>query len=130
MLASGLRIDEFLGEEQAMEHSMDTPTDVAREIQSICHDALTADHERDYKALGTFLLPSIWKYLACEEIAIEMHSKLGATFHTYPACPVEDETVISPIAHQGHMMWGEPTAASSSATWSDWGRIWSRRTAK
>ena len=62
--------------------------DVACEIRSICRDALTADRERDYLALGMFLLPSIWKYLAREVAVIEIRAKIGATFHTYPTCPV------------------------------------------
>ena len=85
---------------------MGETANVASEIRSICHDALTAEHERDYQALGQFLLPSIWKYLACEVVVVEIRSKVGAVFHTYPAFPVENESLIFLIAHQGHMMWG------------------------
>ena len=103
-----------------MGRSMGETANVASEIRSICHDALTAEHERDYQALGQFLLPSIWKYLACEVVVVEIRSKVGAVFHTYPAFPVENESLIFLIAHQGHMMWGKPTAATSSAMWRDW----------
>ena len=120
VLASGLRLDEFMGAEQAMGRSMGETTDVAIEIRSICRDALTADHERDYQALGLFLLPSIWKYLACEVVVVEIRARVGSVFHTYPACPVENESIIFFIAHQGRMMWGEPTAATSSAMGRDW----------
>ena len=116
-MASGLRLGEYLGAEQAMDRSMGEKTDVASEIRSICHDALTADHERDYQALGMFLLPSIWKYLACEVVVVEIHATAGSTFHTYPACPLTNDTVIFLIAHQGHMMWGKPTAETSSVAW-------------
>ena len=103
-----------------MGRSMGETTDVAIEIRSICRDALTADHERDYQALGLFLLPSIWKYLACEVVVVEIRARVGSVFHTYPACPVENESIIFFIAHQGRMMWGEPTAATSSAMGRDW----------
>ena len=121
VLASGIRLDEFLGAERAMGQTMDVWADAAYEIQSICLDALTADRERAYQAMGMFLLPSIWKYLAREVAAIASQAKMGATFHTYPACPVDNESLIFLISHHGHMMWGNPTAATTSATWRDRG---------
>ena len=89
-------------------------------MQSIFHDILTADRERDYQSLGMFLLPSIWKYLALEVETAGIEPQRGACFHTYPACPAANETVIFSISYQGHMMRGKPTAATTSATWGDW----------
>ena len=117
VMAIGLGVGEFPGAEQAMEQSMGDTRDVEVEIRSICHDALTAEHERDYQALGMFLLPSIRKYIACEVAVVEIRATNGSTFHTYPECPVANETVIFLIAHHGHMMWGKPTASTSCVTW-------------
>ena len=120
VLASSLRLGEFLNAEQAWEQAVDEPSEVAKEIRSICHDALTAGHERDYQALGMFLLPALWKCVAVEVVVVEIQSWGVAVFHTYPACPVSNDTVIFPIAHQGHMMWGKPTSATSTVTWEKW----------
>ena len=68
-----------------MGRSMGETADVAIEIRSICHDALTADHERDYQAIEMFCLPSIWKYLACEVVVVESRAKVGSVFPTHPA---------------------------------------------
>ena len=120
VLASGIRLAEFLGVEPALEQTVGVDTDVACEIQSICHSALAADRERDYQAMGMFQMPSIWKYLACEVAAIAIQATMGATFHSYPACHVDYDSLIFLIAHQCPMMWGNPTAATASATWMDW----------
>ena len=103
-----------------MGRSMGETADVSIEIRPICHDAFTADHERGYQALGMFLLPSICEYLACEVVVVEIRAQVGDVFHTYPACHVENETLIFHTAHQEQMMWGKPTAATSSATWRYW----------
>ena len=87
VLPSGIRPDELLSAEQAHEHTVGVENNTAREILSICHDILTADHERDYQALGMFLLPSIWKYLACEMVTVESDPPTSVRFHSYPACP-------------------------------------------
>ena len=120
VLASNLRLGEFLSAEQAWEQAADETTEVSKEIRSICHDALTAGHERDYQAFGMVLLPALWKCVAVEVAVIEIQSLGGAVFHTYPACPISNEAVIFPIAHQGHMMWGKPTSATSTVTWKNW----------
>ena len=120
VLASNLRLGEFLNAEHAWGQAVDGTSGVSKEIRSICHDALTAGHERDYQALGMFLLPALWKCVAAEVVVIEIQSWGGAVFHAYPACPVSNETVIFLVAHQGHMMWGKPTSATSTATWENW----------
>ena len=93
-------MDEYMSAEQAWEQAADEKSDVAKEIRSICHDALTAGHERGYQALGLFLLPAMWKCTAGEVAAMGIQNLAGAVFHTYPACPVSNETVIFLIAHQ------------------------------
>ena len=100
LMASGLRLDELSGAVQALEQAMGEPTEVAMGIRSLCHDAIPADHERDYQALGMFLMPSIWEYLACEVVVLEIQANQGAIFHTYPACPVGNDTVIFLVARQ------------------------------
>ena len=120
VLASGIRIDGILGAEQSYEQTVGIDSDTAREIQSICHDVMTADHERGYQALGMFLLPSVWKYLACDVVTVEIEANDHISFHTYPACPTATESVIFLIAHQCHMMWGKPTAATTCTSWRDW----------
>ena len=119
VLASNLRLGEFLNAEQAWGQAADETSDVSKEIRPICHDALAAGHERGYQALGMFLLPALWKCVAVEVAAIEIQRWGGAVFHTYPACPINNETVISPIAHQGHTR-GKPTSATSTSTWGNW----------
>ena len=122
VLASSARLDEFLGAEQAREQTIGVGSNTARAIQSICPDILIADRERDYQALGTFLWPSIWNYLACEVAIVEIVPTHCACFHTYPAGPTANESVVFLISYLGHMMWGKPAAAATSATWRDWRR--------
>ena len=119
MLASSIRLDEIIGAGQYHKQTTGAGKNVARVIQSICHDGLTADRELGYQALGMILLPTIWNYLACEVAAVGIFPKYGASSHTYPACPTENESLIFPISYHGHMMWGQPTAATTCATRSD-----------
>ena len=100
ILASTLRLGEFLTAEQAWEQAAGETTEVSQGIRSIFHDALTAGHERDYQALGMFLLQAMWKCVAVEVVVLEIQSIGGAVFHTYPACPVSNETAIFLIARQ------------------------------
>ena len=59
VMASGIGLGEIVGADQANEHAIGVKTSVAREINSICHDAIDADHERGYQDLRIFLLPTI-----------------------------------------------------------------------
>ena len=120
VLASNLRLGEFMNADHAWGQAADETSEVSKEIRSICHDALTAGHERDYQAFGMFLLPALWKCVAADVVVIEIQSWGGAVFHTYPACPVSNETVIFLVAHKCHMMWGKPTSATSTSTWGNW----------
>ena len=63
---SGIRRGEIMVTEQAHEHIIGVNTNVGREINSICRDVRTADHERDYRALGMLHIRTIRKYLAFE----------------------------------------------------------------
>ena len=74
VLARNLRLGEFLSAEQAWEQAADETSEVSKEIRSICHDALTAGHERDYQAMGTFPLPALWKCVDVEVAAVEIQS--------------------------------------------------------
>ena len=83
------------------------------ESKSICRDVLAADHERDYQALGMFLLSAARKFVAREIFAVAIHPFESVAFHLYPACPVANRAVLCLIAHCGHVMWGKPTSATS-----------------
>lgn len=61
-MASGIRLGEITEEDQAHERTVGVSANVAREINSTCHDVLTEDQERDYQDLGRFSLPTLWKY--------------------------------------------------------------------
>ena len=80
VLASNLRLGEFLSAEQAWEQAADETSEVSKEIRAICHDAMMAGHERDYQALGMFLLPAVWKCVAVEVAVVEIQSWGGAVF--------------------------------------------------
>ena len=108
------------GEEQEYGNTIGADASVARGIRSICHDVIRADRELDYLALGMFLPPTIWKYLACEVVAVDIQPEVGAGLRTYAARPTANESMISLIAHQGRMIWGKPTAATSRANWRGW----------
>ena len=56
---------------------MGVDSDAVLEIQSIRRDIPTADHERDYQAIGMFLLPSSWKYLAGAVVTVEIEAIRG-----------------------------------------------------
>ena len=82
VLGSSIRQDELMGAEQAHEQTIGVDSNTAREIQSIFHDIWTADHELDCQDLGMFLLPSIWKYLACVVAIVEIDPTRCACCHT------------------------------------------------
>ena len=94
VLASTLRLGEYLNAEQTWEQSADETTEVSKEIRPICHDALTSGRERDYQAMGMVPLPAMWKCKAGEVAVMEIQNLGGAVFHTYPACPVSNGAVI------------------------------------
>ena len=120
VLASRLRLGDLLGAEKAYEYTMEMDTNAAREIQSIRRDILSSDRESDYQALGLFILPSDWEYLASEVAAIEIQEGNTAHFHSYPACPISNISQIFLIDKHGHVMCGKPTASTSETTWKDW----------
>ena len=94
VMAIGWRLGEFLGADQAYEYTRGTDTNTAREIQSIWHDIRSANHERDYQALGLPLLPSIWKYLAIAVAVVGIQAGGAAMFHSYTACPIANKAQI------------------------------------
>ena len=100
LLASDLRLDEYLNAEQGWGQSADEKSEVAKATRSIRRDASTAGRERGYQALGLFLLPAMWKCIAGELVVMEILNRDGAVFHTYTACPVSNGTVIFSISHQ------------------------------
>ena len=116
----GIRTDEIMGEEQAQEQSADVNTQAGWGIRAICHDILSANHDRDYQALGMFLLPAVWKFAASEVAVIEIQPNDKAIYHLYPAFPVENQSIISPAPHRGHVMWGKPTSSTTETEWRDW----------
>ena len=61
VLSSSIRLGEIIGAEQPREKTTGAGANVARGIQSICHDVLTSDREHVYQALWMFLLPTIWR---------------------------------------------------------------------
>ena len=89
---------EFLGAEQSSEQADGMQKQAAKEPKSICHDARTTHHERDYQAIEMVLLPAIWKLLSIEVIIIEVPNgvevfsiltphavqKMSLRFHLYP----------------------------------------------
>ena len=70
--------------------------------------------------MGMFLLPAVWKFVACDVAVIEIHPGDKAVDHLYPACPVGDRSMLFSVAHNGHMMWGKPTTSTSETEWRDW----------
>ena len=65
-------MDEILGAKQAQEQSADVNTQVRWGARAICHDIQSANRERDYQALGMFLLPAAWEFAASEVAVIEI----------------------------------------------------------
>ena len=113
-------MDEYLGDGNAIEHTEGANAQTAQAIRSICHDVLPAHHERNYQAFGVFLFPAIWKYLATEVTVLEIQNDSDVFPHVRPACPTANESMIFPVARNGHMVWGKPTSSTSAASWSDW----------
>ena len=52
------------------------------------------------------LLPDVWKFVACEDAAIDIHPEDKVVYCLYPACPVDNQPMIFSVARRGHMMWG------------------------
>ena len=94
---------------------------MAREINSIWRDVTTAAHERCYQDLGSFLLHTIWKYLACEVSVMDMRPMGESSFRNYTAPQTSNGSMICSISHHVHMMWGKPTSATSISNWGDFG---------
>ena len=55
-LASGIRLGEIIGDEQAFGHTTGADWRVSLETNSISHAVSTADRERYYQAIGMFFL--------------------------------------------------------------------------
>ena len=113
-------MDEILGAEQDNEQLNGLSPRVCQEMRSVCHDVLSAHHERDYQASGLFLLPSIWKYPSVEVAVIEVRDGDTGHFRTYSEFPASNTSHIFLVAHKGHMMWGKPTAGTPETLWGDW----------
>ena len=78
---------ELLGAEHDQEQSGEEIARVGWGVRAIRHDILTANNERDYQALGMFLLPAVWEFVACEVAAIEIQPNDNVALHLYQACP-------------------------------------------
>ena len=80
---------EIFGADLALEQTTCVNMRGDLEINSICHDVLTADHECSYQALGILLLPSIWGFVAFEVTFIETHPAEAVVFYLFPSFPIE-----------------------------------------
>ena len=95
-------------------------TNAAREIQSVRRDILYVNNERDFQAMGLFLLPPAWKYMESEVAVIGIQFGGAVRFHYYPECSTPNSSKIFAVARNGHMMWRKHTAATSETAWRDW----------
>ena len=116
-LSGSLRLEEYVGAEQAVGNTEGAFAQTAQDVRSICRDAMTAHHERGYQALGMFLVPAIWEYLAIEVAALGIQNGAEISPHVYPACPTADESMIFLVSRNGHSMWGKPTSSTSATNW-------------
>ena len=96
---------EVFGAEQACEQAALINLRVSLGINSISRDVSAEDHERGYQALGMFLLPAIWKFVACEVAALEIQPTEAVVFHLSPSYPISNRTMMFLISRQCHMMW-------------------------
>ena len=115
VVAGSLSLGEYVGAGQAAGNTDGAFTRTEQEVRSICHDLATARRETGYQALGMFLLPAIWKYLAIEVTALEVQNGADVFLHTYTACPTAGDSMIFLISRKGHMMWGKPTYSTTAA---------------
>ena len=85
VIARDIRTGGILGEAQEQEQSSGEETRSIWGIRAICRDISSANHERDYQALGMFLLPAAWKFVASEVAVIEIHPNDKLVYHLCPA---------------------------------------------
>lgn len=110
---------EYAVSEQAVERTDGVAPRTPQEVSSICHDVMTARHAWDYQELGTFLLTSIWIYLAIESTVLEIQNGEDVFSHVYTACQAADVPMIFLVARNGRMMWGKPTSSTTATNWGD-----------
>ena len=100
MAGIGVRLDEYLGTDHALEKDVEERSVKTHEIESICHDATVGDRERAYRRIWMFLLPGIWNMLAREGASLEIANESEAFPHKYTARRTANAPMTSPAARK------------------------------
>lgn len=93
-MAKSNRLEEILEAERAHGDMVGSNVSLARGVESVSRDGTRGHHERDYQALGLFLLPAFLKRFSCEVSFAGAQAVGYMFFHIYHSGHVADGAMI------------------------------------